>query len=87
MVISLFSSVFLTQPIQVFCITFILVAIFRKTNESDDMEVDSLDNGDPVYYDKSLKYFNANSNVYLRKTNFFLNLNLVFYLKETKKAV
>ncbi len=39
---------------QVFIITFILVAIFRKANDTTDEEVDPKDDGGPIYLDKKI---------------------------------
>ena len=37
-----------------FIITFIVVAIFRKANDSSDEEVDPEDDGGPIYLDKQI---------------------------------
>ena len=62
-VISLFTSVMVTQPLQVFAITFVIVAIFRKANDSSDEEVDPLDDGGPIYMDNRI----GNLDDYLEK--------------------
>ncbi len=46
---SFFSSLFLTQPIQVFVITFLLVAVFRSYDDSTDIEYDVDDKGGPIH--------------------------------------
>ena len=72
-VISLFTSVLVTQPLQVFAITFVIVAIFRKANDSSDEEVDPEDNGGPIYLDERI----GNIDEYLIKMEvlFFNNKN------------
>jgi hypothetical protein len=47
----------------VFAITFVVVAIFRKSNDSSDEEVDPLDDGGPIYMDNRI----GNLDDYLEK--------------------
>jgi hypothetical protein len=47
-VVSLFTSVFLTQPIQVMLLSTFLVLIFRKSNDTNDLEYDHGDDGSPI---------------------------------------
>ena len=37
-----------------FAITFIIVAIFRKSNDASDDEVDPKDDGGPIYLDEKI---------------------------------
>ena len=46
-----------------FAITFIIVAIFRKSNDASDDEVDPKDDGSPIYIDKKI----VNIDDYLKK--------------------
>lgn len=47
-VISVLTSVCLTQPIQVILLSIFFVLVFRKSNEDKDMEVDPADDGGPI---------------------------------------
>lgn len=67
-VISLFTSVMVTQPLQVFAITFVIVAIFRKANDSSDEEADPEDDGGPIYMDEKI----GNLDDYLVKMEVFI---------------
>ena len=45
---------------KVFLITFVFVAIFRKSNDENDNEFDHQDNGDPIYLDQTIGDLNLN---------------------------
>ena len=45
---------------KVFLITFVFVAIFRKSNDENDNEFDHQDNGDPIYLDQKIGDLNLN---------------------------
>lgn len=46
--------------LKVFLITFVFVAIFRKSNDENDNEFDHQDNGDPIYLDQKIGDLNLN---------------------------
>ena len=43
---------------KVFLITFVIVVIFRKTNDTSDLECDPKDDSNPIYLDKSIPNIN-----------------------------
>ena len=51
--ISVLTSVFLTQPLQVALLAVFFVLIFRKSNDDDDLEYDGDDDGRPINKFKS----------------------------------
>lgn len=54
-------------------ITFIIVAIFRKANDSTDEEVDPKDDGGPIYLDKKIGDLNS----YLDEMEVNIHLRLI----------
>ena len=57
LLISILTSIFLTQPIQVICAALFFVLIFRKYDDKKDLETDPEDHGQSLNDDKSmLKY-------------------------------
>lgn len=52
---NLIRSISNTILLKVFAVTFIVVAIFRKSNDASDDEIDSDDDGGPIYVDKSIQ--------------------------------
>jgi len=67
---SLFSSLFLTQPLQVFFTTFVLVALFRSYDDSSDTECDVTDTGGPIH--KVNKHLRTNIIYQLESTKVLL---------------
>ena len=64
-----------------FVITFVVVAIFRKSNDSSDEEVDPKDDGSPIYLDEKI----GNLDEYLEKMEvlyLYLYLLLFCFLNE-----
>jgi len=67
---SLCSSLFLTQPLQVFFTTFVLVALFRSYDDSSDTECDVTDTGGPIH--KVNKHLRTNIIYQLESTKVLL---------------
>lgn len=42
---------------KVILITFVLVCLFRNSNDSNDLEFDPTDNGEPIYFNEKLEIY------------------------------
>lgn len=60
---------------KVFAITFIVVAIFRKSNDESDEEIDPDDDGGPIYIDTSIK----NLDEFIKPINVRRSLDFLFF--------
>jgi hypothetical protein len=80
LIISVLSSILLTQPLQVILITFFFVLVFRKHDDNEGLEYDHEDDNQPINKHKQIKKYEDGVSLFLLK-NKKIKIRILFNQK------